>query len=137
MSKNSGFGKFLLGAAVGLGLGILFAPKKGSETRKDLKEKLDELVEKIKDIDKEELKVNFDKKIKKLKSDLADLDKEKVLKVAKEKGEKIVKEATNLVNMAIEAGKPVVQDAAEKVRVQAVKVTKEILKKLEKEEESV
>ena len=34
MSKNkSGFGKFLLGAGIGLGLGILFAPKSGKETR--------------------------------------------------------------------------------------------------------
>ena len=40
--KKKGFGKFLLGAAVGAGIGILFAPKKGSETRRELKEKLDE-----------------------------------------------------------------------------------------------
>ena len=33
MSKNKGLGKFVLGAAVGAGLGVLFAPKKGSETR--------------------------------------------------------------------------------------------------------
>ena len=32
MSK-SGFGKFLLGTAVGVGIGVLVAPKKGSETR--------------------------------------------------------------------------------------------------------
>ena len=41
MSKKSGVGKFIAGAVLGAGLGILFAPKKGSETRKDLKEKLD------------------------------------------------------------------------------------------------
>ena len=133
MSKK-GFGKFLVGATIGAGIGLLFAPKKGSETRKDLKKKFDELVESIKEIDKEEVKVNFDKKIKKLKDDLADLDKEKALKIAKEKGSAIVDEATKLVDMAVEAGKPMVRDAADAVRKQATKVTKEVLKKLEKDE---
>ena len=39
MSKKSGLGKFLLGAGIGVGLGILFAPKSGKETRADLKKK--------------------------------------------------------------------------------------------------
>ena len=43
MSKKKGFGKFLAGLAVGAGLGVLFAPKKGSETRAELKAKIEEL----------------------------------------------------------------------------------------------
>ena len=39
MSKKKGFRKFITGALVGVGLGVLFAPKKGSQTRKELKEK--------------------------------------------------------------------------------------------------
>ena len=35
MGKN-GFGKFALGAAIGAGLGLLFAPKSGEENRKAL-----------------------------------------------------------------------------------------------------
>ena len=38
--KKSGLGKFLVGAGIGAGLGILFAPKSGSETRKELKQKI-------------------------------------------------------------------------------------------------
>ena len=38
MSRRGGLGKFLAGAAIGVGLGILFAPKSGAETRKELKE---------------------------------------------------------------------------------------------------
>ena len=44
-SKKSGLGKFLLGAGIGVGLGILFAPKSGKETRADLKKKMDNLIE--------------------------------------------------------------------------------------------
>ena len=43
MSKK-GFGKFLAGAAIGATLGVLFAPKAGSETRQELAEKIKELI---------------------------------------------------------------------------------------------
>ena len=87
--KKSGIGKFIAGAAVGAGLGILFAPKKGSETRRDLKNKLDELIGKAKEIDIEEVKEEFLKKVDEVKKELEDLDKEKVLKIAKKKGEEL------------------------------------------------
>ena len=78
MSKK-GVGKVLAGAAIGVGIGMLFAPKKGSETREDLKNKLDELVKKVKKIDVEEVKETVEKKIKEIKNELEDLDKEKAL----------------------------------------------------------
>ena len=84
--KSSGIGKFVAGAAIGAGLGILFAPKKGSETRKDLKEKLDNVVAKIKSVDTEEVKEMFEQKVEEIKAELEDLDKEKALKIAKQKG---------------------------------------------------
>ena len=46
MSRKSGFGKFLGGIALGAGLGLLFAPDKGENTRKELSKKLDELIKK-------------------------------------------------------------------------------------------
>ena len=47
MSKKKGCGKFLVGAALGAGLGLLFAPKKGSDMREDLKKQLDKLLNQI------------------------------------------------------------------------------------------
>ena len=58
MKKNN-FGKFVAGAAVGAGLGLLFAPKTGKEMRKELKKKIDELIEKTKEIDVDEVKENI------------------------------------------------------------------------------
>lgn len=48
MSKK-GTGKLILGAGLGAGLALLFAPKKGSELREDLKCKINELVNKAKE----------------------------------------------------------------------------------------
>ena len=81
MSKERrfGFGKFALGAAIGVGLGVLFAPKKGEETRKELRKKLDDLVAQTKSIDIKEVKNEFNKKVEEIKMELVDLDKEKVL----------------------------------------------------------
>ena len=135
MSKRKGFGKFLIGAGIGAGLGLLFAPKKGSETRRDLKIKMDELIEKAKGIDAKEVKENIEVKIAEIKAELADLDKEKVLKIAKKKAKQIQDAASELVSYAVEKGTPVLKSAAESVRAKAVDVTKEVLNKLEKEEE--
>lgn len=133
MSKNNGngFGKFALGAAIGVGLGLLFAPQKGSKTRKDLKEKIEKLITNLKEIDSEEAKKVIEDKISEIKKELADLDKEKVLKIAKQKGDAIKNKSEELVNLAIEKGTPILEKAADDVRKQAIVVVKEVLKKLE------
>ena len=129
--KKKGFGKFIAGALVGAGLGVLFAPKKGSETRQELKEKFEELINKAKELDIEEVKVNIENKIEEIKAELEDLDKEKVLKVAKKKAQQIQDKAEELVNYAIEKGTPVLENTANSVKEKAIAVTKQILAKLE------
>ena len=135
MSKNKGgLLKFVAGIGLGVGLGILFAPKKGEELRKDLKVKFDELLNKVKEIDVKEVADDFMDRVNNLKKELEDLDKEKVLELAKKKGEQLKVKATELVDLAKEKGTPVLEKAANEVRERAVLVTKEVLKKLENKE---
>lgn len=132
--KKSGLGKFVLGVAVGAAVGVLFAPKKGSETRKDLKNKLDDLVKKAKELDMDDVKFNIEMKVTEIKNELADLDKEKVLKIAKKQAANLKDKADELVNYVIEKGTPVLEKTASAIREKTIDVTKEILNKLEKDE---
>ena len=132
--KKSGVGKFLTGAFIGAGLGVLLAPKKGSETRKELKEKFDEMIAKAKDIDIEEVKQNIENKVEEIKKDLEDLDKEKVKKIAIKKAEDIKNKTEELVDYAVEKGTPVLEKTANSIREKAIIVTKEVLDKLEKKD---
>lgn len=131
MSKKIGLGKFIAGAAVGAGLGLLFAPKSGSETRKELKSKLDDLVSQIKQIDVAEVKADFDQKVEDIKEGIADLDREKVIDIAKEKGQALKVKAQELVDMAKEKGTPKLKKSAQDVLENVIKVSKEAIKKLE------
>lgn len=135
MSKNKkGLGKLLAGVAVGAGLGMLFAPKKGSDLRSDLKNKLDEMLNKAKDIDATEVKENIENKIYQIKEELATLDKEKALDIAKKQAKKIQDMAEELVDYAIEKGTPVLEKTASSIREKAIEVTKDVLNKLEQNE---
>ncbi len=130
MKKNN-LGTLLAGAAIGAGLGLLFAPKKGSETRKLLGQKIDELCKKVKEIDYEDVRIQIEDKIAEIKEEITDLDREKVLEIAKTKSENIKNKIDELAKLAKAKATPVVEQAVEDLRKTAIKATKEITKKLE------
>lgn len=132
--KASGVGKFILGAGLGAGLALLFAPKKGSELREDLKNKITDLVNKAKEIDVDEVRENIENKIEEIKTEIADLDKEKVKSIAEKKAKQLKEKTGELVEYAKEKGTPVLEEAAKKVKKQAANVCREVLAKLEDEE---
>ena len=134
MSK--GMGKFVVGAAIGAGLGLLFAPKKGEEIRGELKKKIDEFAKQAKDIDVEEVKKEFNKKVEEIKMELVDLDKEKALDIAKEKGAALKVKAQELVDLAVEKGTPKLRKTANDILDNVIKVSKETQKKLNKAEKT-
>lgn len=133
MSKR-GFRRFLLGAGIGVGVGMLLSKKTGKENREELKNKINDLVVKAKSIDSKELVSDIEKKVKEIKDGIADLDKEKALKIAKEKTEVIKGKLEDLVNIAIEKGTPVVEKSACIVKEKTIQVMKQIINKLEQEE---
>ena len=129
---KKGLGKFVVGAGLGVSLGVLFAPKKGKELRKDLGEKCKELVDYVKSLDKDEVKDNILEKIDDIKDEIKDLDKEKVLSNAKKKGKDILNKCDELVDLAVKKGTPYLEKATDEVRSKAIDVLEDTISRLEK-----
>ena len=133
MSKK-GIGKFVLGASLGAGLALLFAPKKGSDLRRDIKRKLDDFMKDVNKLTVEDIKKEFTVRVDNIKKELEDLDKEKVEKIAKKKAKELQKKADELIALAKEKGTPVLEGIADDLKNKVISVCTEVINKLEKGE---
>lgn len=128
---KKGLGKLLAGAAVGVGIGMLLAPKSGEETRKDLKKGAKNLANKVKDIDLNEVKDDLVDSFEKLKAELADIDAAKAKKIAKKKINELSDKAQDLVDMAKEKSAPVVEKTAKDIKKKLATMLADMQEKLE------
>ena len=129
MSKK-GLGKLVLGAGIGASLALLFAPKKGSDLRYDIK-KINEFMKSVEDMTVSEIKDEFTTKVNEIKKGLDELDKETVLKAAKKKGNELKDKANELVELAKEKGTPVLEGIADDLKEKTISVALEVIDKLE------
>lgn len=128
---------FLTGALVGAGLGILLAPKEGSETRKELKNSFKELIDTIKEIDVEQTKSVLFEKVESLKNELNKIDPEEAKEILFDKKELVEKKCDELITESKEQGATVVLKAAQKVKDKTSNLITEVLEEINENEEPV
>ena len=67
-------GKFIAGVGIGTVIGMLLAPKKGSELRQDLKDKSQELYDKAQNMTKEDIETLVNNTIEEIKQPIEEFD---------------------------------------------------------------
>lgn len=111
-----GIGTFLLGLGIGVGIGMLVSPNTGEENRKIVKEKAGELIDKVKNLDLNEVKDNLVNSYEKLKAELKDMDVEKAKKIAAKKINALMTKANELLAAAKEKADPVIEEETKKIK---------------------
>ncbi len=124
MSK-SGLGKFIIGAGIGFGIGLLVAAKPGKETRQDIKNKFKELEEKFKTLDYDDLKKGALNKLEELKLKIQDLDQEKLENIAREKIDDIKLGIANLTKSVKKKSAPIIKKIADELSIKIDSLNKE------------
>lgn len=129
--------KLKIGAALGTGaviggiLGVLFAPQKGSETRKQLKTSFINLKDKIMNIDEESIKKTIEKKLDNIDIELAKLEMIDSYKKAKKQAKKVVCKINKLMDYTKRKGMSEFEDLILDLKEKASDISEEILTDLE------
>lgn len=129
--------KLKIGAALGTGaiigglLGVLFAPKKGSETREQIKMSFINLKDKLMNVDEESIKRHIEKKLDCIDVELAKLEMIDSYKKATKQAKKVVKQINKLINYTKKKGMSEFEDLILDLKDKAAEISEEILTNLD------
>lgn len=119
------------GAIIGGVTGLLFAPRKGSETREKIKRSFIDLKIKVQSLDKKDIKKYIEKKLDDLDIEIVKLDSEVEYQKAKKQAKKIIKKINKLINYTKKKGMEEFEELIEDLKERAEEISEEILTNLE------
>lgn len=120
------------GIVLGGTLGVLFAPRKGCETREKIKLTFVNLKNKVSKIEEEDIKYYIEKKLNEIDDDIEVLEGTLEFKKAKKQAKKIIKKINKLIDYTTKKGYDEFEDLITDLKEKASEISEEILTNLEK-----
>ncbi len=120
------------GIVLGGTLGVLFAPRKGSETREKIKLTFVNLKNKVSKIEEEDIKYYIEKKLNEIDEDIEVLEGTLEFKKAKKQAKKVIKKINKLIDYTTKKGYDEFEDLITDLKEKASEISEEILTNLEK-----
>lgn len=120
------------GMVLGGTLGVLFAPRKGSETREKIKLTFVNLKNKVSKIEEEDIKYYIEKKLNEIDDDIEVLEGTLEFKKAKKQAKKVIKKINKLIDYTTKKGYDEFEDLITDLKEKASEISEEILTNLEK-----
>lgn len=120
------------GIVLGGTLGVLFAPRKGSETREKIKLTFVNFKNKVSKIEEEDIKYYIEKKLNEIDDDIEVLEGTLEFKKAKKQAKKVIKKINKLIDYTTKKGYDEFEDLITELKEKASEISEEILTNLEK-----